>query len=729
MALLVIFGVVAVSRCLFAERSFWEWDDIMFANALHRFNLQEHVPHPPGYPLFIGMGRLLNFFLHDDLKSLVFINVFFGSLLIFPLYFFYRYFASTLVALWAAILSLFNWVVWVYSETALSDLTSLFWVFTSLAFLYRYEENRYFLPGMISMGIAIGFSPQKALFGVLLLPLLLWWKVRSGARRCAATGLAGLVGTCLAWVVPLILASGGPAAYWDVLKRHGRESAAYIPGYMLLRDRMSFADFVTTKFISMWGDAYFALLILGLVILGIVRYGPHRRPGTIRLLAATFIPWMVVDFFSLNLYYPRYQMYTILLSTLFAAYGLLTLWPRYPAWRNLFAPVLLAGVAMFSGVWAFSVVHYLHTQDSVPVRLFDYIRRHLNPKTDVLICDPRLGLFPHQYLPDFALIYQDGVDEKTELAGVRDKNWYYIGNPAPGAEYPVAFRVENDRAQRIAVYNELALGRINVLFSKDFKFDLGADTAVYRLTTPAAHCYLKNTGRTKVLSIESVLTTGAPESIEVGLDLNGTRLYASTQSNGRFDRFFVLSPPPEPHSSTGVLTFRLNPCAQGTGLAVQALHWLDIELNPQALVQRIDFNSGDEVLMVAGWSQPETDGAATFAWSDGDYSTLKVSVQPRGVYELTFRAYPVARDDTRGPPQAVSICLGGVCGPEIELTGEDWQTYTLLLLAPAAERDPALTFRYRFTYSPTFPDGSREERALGVAFDYVALKYLGTRLP
>src|SRR5260370_37416520 len=38
----------------------YNWDAVQFALALHEFDIAKHQPHPPGYLLYVALGRLLN---------------------------------------------------------------------------------------------------------------------------------------------------------------------------------------------------------------------------------------------------------------------------------------------------------------------------------------------------------------------------------------------------------------------------------------------------------------------------------------------------------------------------------------------------------------------------------------------------------------------------------------------------------------------------------------------
>ena len=69
------FGAVAAARLLTLPRSLWECDEILFVKGVEQFDPLHHQPHPPGYPLLIGLGKLLNLVFHDPFTSLVALSV------------------------------------------------------------------------------------------------------------------------------------------------------------------------------------------------------------------------------------------------------------------------------------------------------------------------------------------------------------------------------------------------------------------------------------------------------------------------------------------------------------------------------------------------------------------------------------------------------------------------------------------------------------------------------
>lgn len=68
-------AVVLVARLLLLQREFATPLQASFGRSLLGFNPYLHQPPPPSYPLYVAMGKFVNFFLHDALTSLLAISV------------------------------------------------------------------------------------------------------------------------------------------------------------------------------------------------------------------------------------------------------------------------------------------------------------------------------------------------------------------------------------------------------------------------------------------------------------------------------------------------------------------------------------------------------------------------------------------------------------------------------------------------------------------------------
>src|ERR1035441_7456728 len=61
----ILIAATALSRFVFRSHYLYDVDSVNFALALKRFDPSVHQPHPPGYFLYICLGRLANLLFHD----------------------------------------------------------------------------------------------------------------------------------------------------------------------------------------------------------------------------------------------------------------------------------------------------------------------------------------------------------------------------------------------------------------------------------------------------------------------------------------------------------------------------------------------------------------------------------------------------------------------------------------------------------------------------------------
>src|SRR5436190_11611284 len=67
--------LVLVSRIVTMPRTFWESDELLFAAAVRKFDPWSSHPHPPGYPLYVGIGKFVAFLTGDAFHGLVGVSV------------------------------------------------------------------------------------------------------------------------------------------------------------------------------------------------------------------------------------------------------------------------------------------------------------------------------------------------------------------------------------------------------------------------------------------------------------------------------------------------------------------------------------------------------------------------------------------------------------------------------------------------------------------------------
>src|SRR5438876_12034658 len=71
----LIVCAVAITRFAFRSRYLYDIDSVNFALALNRFDTSVHQPHPPGYFLYVCLGRLFMLVLHDTNTALVGLSI------------------------------------------------------------------------------------------------------------------------------------------------------------------------------------------------------------------------------------------------------------------------------------------------------------------------------------------------------------------------------------------------------------------------------------------------------------------------------------------------------------------------------------------------------------------------------------------------------------------------------------------------------------------------------
>jgi hypothetical protein len=205
--------VTLVSRWPYRAHMLYNWDAVQFALALREFDVTKHQPHPPGYLLYVLLGRLLNAWFSDPTFAYVGLAMLFSAGTTFVVFWLGKCLYDRVVATAAAALLAVSPLFWFYGSVGLTYAGEAFGA--SLIAWYAYGalkgSPRALYLGALALGL-VGGMRQSVL--VLLFPLWVGCAllgVRSLPRLLTAGGV--LITSVLSWLLPMLWLTGGVAAY------------------------------------------------------------------------------------------------------------------------------------------------------------------------------------------------------------------------------------------------------------------------------------------------------------------------------------------------------------------------------------------------------------------------------------------------------------------------------------------------------------------------------------
>ncbi len=205
--------LTGLSRLPYRARMLYNWDAVQFALALREYDVVKHQPHPPGYILYVALGRVVNIWLDNPTAAYVTLAVVFSGLTTFVVYFLARAAYDRATALVAATLLAVSPLFWFYGSVGLTYAGEALCASTVAYFAFRAlrgsETDAWLAAGYL--GLAGGVRQSILL---LLLPL---WLVATivGIRRVrtVVVGIGIIAVAVMAWFVPMIWLTGGLDRY------------------------------------------------------------------------------------------------------------------------------------------------------------------------------------------------------------------------------------------------------------------------------------------------------------------------------------------------------------------------------------------------------------------------------------------------------------------------------------------------------------------------------------
>lgn len=565
--------LIGLSRLLAISKALFDWDEGLFTLAIRDYDVVNHHPHPPGYPLFIAAAKLLHAIGFEEFRALQTIVVI-GAMLLFPaLYLFARTIGfGFATAAGGAALFCFLPNVWVYGGTGFSDIPALTLTLFACALLLK-DNRRDYLLGAILLGIAAGIRPPSLVIG--LVPALVATYRRIRARDFVAVIAATLLGASIVAVAYLgaAYATGSVSGYLKAVKAQsdyvrdvdswrnpGREPLHEVAEDFLLRP--------VQQQLQMYG-----LVLLCLVSL-VTAVAKRKRPPLVAL--AVFAPFAVTAWLNLDVQAAgRYSMPYLVAYALLGADGLSVI-ARH---RVRVQAVLIAMVITVFAVWTWPALTLQRTSVPPPIAALRWIEQNVPPQT-VAYLYAGLGPQVDYVLPERKTFWERQEDIST-LAG---EAWVVDVKEKPGA-LNFTWPRTNPLWKILRRRNfEASVSRVSsfVTFGPEWYSEEGAGLASYRWmpgTATALLPPLRGSGRLHVRIYVPIDTLPAPPEIEVRVNGNVIERFRGDQATVE-KTWSVPSRSGAPNELRITTSGVVNPAKLGNsddsrnlGLRIDALSW------------------------------------------------------------------------------------------------------------------------------------------------------------
>lgn len=209
---IVLMALVLLSRFLFRTHVLYDMDSVNFALGLSHFSPELHQPQPPGYFLYIQLGRLAQHIFHEPNSALLLISILSSIALVIIIYELALTWFGRNEACVSGLLFVFSPLAWFHGEVALSYIleASITGLFGLLCWHLYKGRNSLVVPTAIIFGLAVGVRQTAIIF---FTPLWVFSLQNVGwGKRLQALFVFSI--TIALWFLPMLWVSGGEEVYF-----------------------------------------------------------------------------------------------------------------------------------------------------------------------------------------------------------------------------------------------------------------------------------------------------------------------------------------------------------------------------------------------------------------------------------------------------------------------------------------------------------------------------------
>jgi hypothetical protein len=474
-----LFVLGVFSRIPFRSHMLYHWDSVNFALAVENFDMLLHQPHPPGFFLYVLLGRWATQVVGDVNAGYVWISVLCSGLGAAAIFCLGKELFERRAGILTALLFLSSPAIWFHGEIALTYILEAFMVVVLVLLwwlMLREVRLRWLVLGSIGMGLSGGFRLPAM---VLLAPLYLFC-LRKYPWKWVLFALLLMAASTSFWLVPTAVQIGGVSHYIQAV--FGLSSLSRSASQRTLNPVVFFGQESVVQSVGRLGMYMIYGLLGGLVPLGylLLARGPALLKSIPRVVrderAHVLTLWLLP---MLLIWAPRVKASGHTLSFLpallvIAGWGLALLANDLAkrlssgASRILMAGVILVNVGFFllAPPYLFGIRRVVFTTPSHPT--IRYRDQYLSE---------RVRYVEENYAPSSTAVWVAGVDYRHPDYYLRDyASLRYAEGVSPWADLP-------NEIQKLVVFSR-DLNEVAATYNEAEAIALPGGEFIYTLTAP-----------------------------------------------------------------------------------------------------------------------------------------------------------------------------------------------------------------------------------------------------
>lgn len=381
----------------------WEYDEPLFSAAIVDYEPLAHHPPPPGYPVYIGLAKIVNLVVGDPFRSLTVLSIL-GTLVAFVCFAraFGRMAGDWLIGLIASSLFYLSPTMLVHANVAMSDPVALGFLSVTLLLGLRAVESHTLLDAIlfaIVASLTCGCRPQ---FSIIVVPMFLFVLFASRKWRSIGAALIAFTVTSLIWLAPLVLEVGGivELVQWET------NQAGYLADHDadVSRTGRTIVDVLFRFIAHPWGQKFVSFPLLIAAAIGFFALMQKRWRVALPFVAAASLYLLFALLFMDPADGARYSIPSTLFVALYAGSGIVDL-----ARRTKFvvaAPIALLLFGFFFVDYARTLLMQRRSTPSPPAQAVEWIRANL-PQNGIVLYELAMRPIADYRLADYRPVSVD----------------------------------------------------------------------------------------------------------------------------------------------------------------------------------------------------------------------------------------------------------------------------------------------------------------------------------